>query len=93
MINREMQENFQVALLRVLEANTSRFGLGVPALSLLVNQYGFTPKAEEVVSAMDYLEDAENGLVRSVEKGQMHPANRAWKVTAKGTNWLRERGY
>lgn len=88
-MNALQTELFHQAVLRVLDANGSRFGLGLPAIALLVNEHGFSPKQPEVEKELDYLEG--KGLVRPVEK-RVNPANRAWKITSEGTDYLRERG-
>lgn len=91
-MNAAQTELFHSAVLQVLDANGSRFGLGAQAVALLVNQYGFSPKPDETERALEYLADQENGFARPVDKQQMNPANRTWKITAKGINYLRERG-
>jgi hypothetical protein len=88
----EQKENFQRALMRIMSANAGRFGLRVEALQLYARDYGFAPTKEEVEEALEYLGDEANGLVRPVDKGQFHPHNRPWKLTAKGVNHLAEIG-
>lgn len=85
-------ELYHRALLRVLDCNNTRFGLTEPALRTLVEAEGFEPSEGEVADALDYMVDPEVGYVVQVNKGQFNPANRAWKITARGINHLRERG-
>ena len=89
----EQTEIFHYAVLRVLDQNGTRFGLGTQALTTLIGQFGFTVGCDQVGRACEYMADEENGYVKLVNKGQFNPANRAWQITAKGTNLLRERGY
>lgn len=85
-------ELYHLALLRVLDGNATRFGLIEPALRTLVRAEGFEPTERELTDALDYMADPEVGFVTQVNKGQFNSANRAWKITARGTNQLRERG-
>ena len=89
----EQTELFHVSLLRVLDRNSTQFGLGANALQVLVGEFGFTPTKEQVIEAMDYLEDSAIGFVATVQKGNFNPAARTWKKTALGTNELRRRGF
>ena len=89
----EQTELFHVSLLRVLDRNSTSFGLGVSALSILIGEFGFNPKPEEVLEAMEYMEDPNIGFVVTVNKGAFNPTARTWKKTALGTNELRKRGY
>lgn len=86
-------ELFHLAVLRVLDRNATRYGLGLPALCILTNEFGFTPTEHDMQQALDYLSDPANALVAEVAKGQFNPANRSWRITAKGTNELRQRGF
>jgi len=79
-------ENFRVALLRVLDANRTRFGLGVPALGHLVMVYGFTAQEGDVIKdQVDYL--CSKGLAEEVLK-VVSRENRAWRITDQGTAFL-----
>ena len=89
-MNAEQRELFRRALLEVLEANNTRFGLGSAALRHLIRPYGFErPEEKEVREEVGYLED--KGLVAEVLKG-VSPENRAWRITAAGRDYLAERG-
>ncbi len=89
----EETERLHKSVLRVLDVNATRFGLGAAALSVLLEPFGFADtQREEIERVMDYLGDAENRMVDCVGKGAMNPALRTWKITARGTNYLRERG-
>jgi hypothetical protein len=86
----EERERFRVGVLSVLDANRTRFGLGVSAVRLLVGTFGFEGvAAEEVRDAIEYLEG--KGLVEEVLK-QVSRENRCWRITAAGVGFLDERG-
>jgi len=82
-------ELIDIAVLRVLEENDTRFGLGVPALSLLVGRYAVTLDADGMRRRLEYLCDPSVGFVTPVNRGEFHPENMSFKITAKGTNHLR----
>lgn len=85
-MNPESREDFRKALLRVLDANNTRFGLGAKALGHLVASYGFpSPNQDDVKSEVQYLEDKE--LVSQVMKG-VSPENRCWRITAAGRDFV-----
>ena len=80
------RELFRLALLRVLEANQTRFGLGAAALAHLASMYGFARLTEEQVwREIQYLED--KGQVAGVDKA-ISPENRVWRITACGRDYL-----
>lgn len=82
-----------LAILRVLDANTTKFGLGAVGLSHLIGQYGVTAKPDVIEKRLLYLSDKEVALVAPVERGQFHPESGTWTITARGTNFLRVRNY
>lgn len=86
----EQRENLRRALLIVLDANGSKFGLGVKPLKVLVIQYGCEPAEAEVASEMQYLED--KVFVTPVNKA-ISPENRCWRINARGRDWLAENGF
>ncbi len=76
------------ALLRVLDANRTRFGLGLPAIGHLVAPYGFeSVKSEALADAVDYLE--KHQLVEEVLK-TVNRSNRCWRITDLGIAFLDE---
>lgn len=84
----EQKALFRKAILRVLDANRTRFGLGLPAVGHLTVQFGFaSPKSDELADAMDYLEKKE--LVEEVLKS-VNRSNRCWRITEKGIAFLDE---
>ena len=89
-MNSERRELFRLALLRVLDANHTRFGLGLPALGHWAASFGFpNPLASELERELQYLEDKAH--VAPVLKG-ISPENRAWRITAAGRDYLAAAG-
>ena len=83
-MNAEQQELFDLAILRVLDANRSRFGLGLDGIGHLVAQYGFTaPDKNLLADRVDYL--TRKALTEEVVK-TVNKANRAWRITEAGIN-------
>jgi hypothetical protein len=90
----EQQELFDLALLNCLDSGDTQFGLGPTALQHLVGRYGFSIRdPEQITRRLEYMADPQIEYVRPVDKGNFNTANRSWRITAKGTNHLRERGY
>ena len=87
MISTHSFELFSAAVLKVLEANNTRFGLEAAAVRLFVKQFGFEPTAEEMLRALEYL--AGKGLIEEMPK-VLVKVNRAWKITDAGREYLDE---
>lgn len=85
----EQRELFRVALLRVLDANQTRFGLRAAALQMHVVQFGFTPDLYDVQRELEYL--ADKTWAAPVVK-EMSPENKTWRITAAGRDWLASNG-
>ena len=82
----EQRELFRLAILRVLDANNTRFGLGVPAVAHLMGMFGFPgPDAREVQDQIEYL--AGKGLVEEVLKN-ISRENRSWRISPDGISFL-----
>jgi hypothetical protein len=90
MIPLEKIELFDNALLRVLDANNTQWGLQAPALSMFTREFGFAPSSTETVNRLEYLTG--KGMVQEVAK-VLSKANRAWKITDAGRRHLDEQGY
>lgn len=89
-MNADQREIFRSALLRVLEANHTQFGLTALSLAIHVGAYGFPGQGEDVVRVeVQYLED--KGFAAPVHKN-ISPENRAWRITATGRDELAQRG-
>lgn len=82
----EQRELFRQAILRVLDSNNTRFGLGVSAVQHSTVLFGFpSPKASDVSAELQYL--ADKNLIVECLKG-ISPENRAWRITAAGRDYL-----
>ncbi len=77
----EELEGFREAILRVLDANRTRFGLPARAVGLMVRQFGFGAEKEELLDELDYL--AGKGLVEEAPR-PISAENRAWRITEAG---------
>jgi len=89
-MNTQQKELFRVALLRVFDANRTRFGFGIEAARHLAGLFGFVfPDREDTAAAIDYL--ARKQLLEEVAK-RISPENRAWRITGAGIAFLDEQG-
>jgi hypothetical protein len=88
MISQNQSELFAAAVLKVLEANNTQFGLTTPAVRLLVRQFAFNPSEVETTDALEYL--AGKRLIEPMPK-VLVKINRAWKITDEGRRYLDER--
>lgn len=89
-MNAESKQLFRKAILRVLDANRTRYGLGIVAIGHLLAAYSFTVATFQgdasafhaaIADALQYFCD--KGLAEEVRK-EIDPANRAWRLTDKG---------
>ncbi len=84
------RELYRAALLRVLEANETQWGLTAPVLAVHVVAFGFRGLGAEVASTeLRYLED--KGFVKAPSKA-ISPENQTWRITASGRDWLAQNG-
>jgi hypothetical protein len=90
MIPTEKTELFDIALLRVLDANNTLWGLQAQALGMFTREFGFSPSTSETVNRLEYLTG--KGMVEDVAK-VLSKANRAWKITSTGRRYLDEQGF
>ncbi len=82
----EQRELFRLAILRVLDANNTRFGLGRSAIAHSMVLFGFSsPKTDDLDSELQYLED--KTLIAQSLKG-ISPENRAWRISAAGRDFV-----
>ena len=85
-MNAEQRELFRLALLRVFEANQTRYGLGLAALGHLGMTFGFfNAKPEQLEREVAYLQD--KGYIAQLFK-PVSPENRVWRITAAGRDFL-----
>ena len=84
----EQKELFRKAVLRVLDANRTRYGLGLSAVGHLLAQFGFAgAQMDEMAEAVEYL--SKKGLVEECLK-VVSGANRAWRISQKGMAFVDE---
>jgi hypothetical protein len=89
-MNPSQRELFRTALLSVLEANDTKFGLRAEALERHVNMFGFHhPGFEAIETELRYLKD--KGFVLPLDKA-ISPENQTWRITAAGRDWLATNG-
>lgn len=97
-MNAEQKELFRKAILRVLDANRTRYGLGIVAIAHALTIYSFTianfsgdAKAfhDAIADAIQYLTD--KGFVEEAMKG-ISKENRAWRITDAGIAFIDEQG-
>ncbi len=95
-MNAEQKELLRLAILRVMDANRTRFGLGIVAIGYHLNQFGFSAGncggqekyAELLADEIDYLTSKQ--LVEEVAK-TVSRENRAWRLTSEGIAFLDQR--
>lgn len=89
-MNAAQQELFDLALLRVLDANRTRYGLTVAAIGHLMAEFGFpSPDQNVVLDRIEYLGNKK--LLEEVSK-IIGKANRAWRITEAGLNHVDQHG-
>jgi hypothetical protein len=85
----EQRELYRHEILRILDANQTRFGLSAGAIVTHAVVEGFSMNRETCDRELTYLVDKE--LVAEVGK-TLSPENRAWRITAAGRDYLASRG-
>lgn len=84
------RELYRAALLRVLEANETKWGLSAPVLAVHAAVFGFRGLGAELAATeLRYLKD--KGLVNALSKS-ISPENQTWRITAAGRDWLAQNG-
>jgi hypothetical protein len=85
-MNALQTELFDLALLKVLDANRTRYGLSAAAMGHLTVEFGFpNPDPEELLDRLDYL--TAKKLVEEVNK-LIGKANRAWRISEAGMQFI-----
>ena len=80
------EELFDLAILRVLDRNRSRFGLISAAIGHLMVEFGFpSPDPDLLLDRLDYL--TRKSLIQEVAK-LVGNANRAWRITEDGLQYV-----
>jgi len=84
------RELYRAALLRVLDANETQYGLSAMVLAVHVAVFGFRGLGAELATTeLRYLQD--KGLVNRPSKA-ISPENQTWRITAAGRDWLAQNG-
>jgi hypothetical protein len=78
-------ELFDQAILQVLQANNTRFGLTAQAIGTFCRVYGFTPEEKETLDRLEYL--AGKNLAAELSK-IINKSVRTWKITDAGRQYL-----
>jgi len=89
-------ELFDLAVLRVLDANRTRFGLGIVALGHNIVSFSFKPEQGDsgkeffnlIADRIEYLMN--KGMIEEVKK-TLSSENRAWRITSGGIKYVDER--
>lgn len=90
-MNAQQRELFRFAILRVLEANNTRFGLSAETIAVFMGQHGFKrPNTETVEEELLYLRD--KGFAEQTEGKSISPENKTWRITANGRDELATNG-
>jgi len=94
----EQKELFRLSILRVLDANRTRFGIGIVALGHHLNIFGFNIATfkgdvqafhDAIADELQYLCD--KGLAEEALK-VVSKENRAWRITTDGIAYIDTRG-
>ena len=84
-MNPAQQELFDLAILRVLDTNRTRHGLGVESIRHWMGMYAFpSPNPDTILDRLDY-HVIKTQFVEEVLKVS-NSANRAWRITEAGIN-------
>ena len=85
------KEILHAALLKIMDANRTRFGLQALSLSLHLRGAAIIAGKEEVVQALDYLGSRTPPLGEETHP-EIDRENRAWKITEAGIRYADEHG-
>jgi hypothetical protein len=85
-----LRELYRCSLLRVLEANDTRWGLSLVGIEVNVGAFGFRGRGLDCTEQeLRYL--GGKGLAEPVNK-LISPENQTWRITAAGRDWLAQNG-
>jgi hypothetical protein len=92
----EPTELFDLALLRLLDTNRTRYGLSLVALGHHLRAFGFSPASaggaeafhDQLADRIEYLTN--KGMVEEVTK-TLNRENRAWRIRSAGIRYVDER--
>ncbi len=89
-LTQAQRQLFRLAILRVLDRNPTGQMFGPFSISMLVQEYGFTPTSEDVQTELHYLEGEPLQFVKRLDKAGFSPEIKCWQITTKGMNFLAE---
>lgn len=85
-MNAQQREVFRLAILGVVNANRTRFGLSSEAIGLHLGMFGFAHSSDDDrLDALDYLQG--KAMVEEVTR-PVSAENRAWRITTTGIAYL-----
>lgn len=84
-------EILNAALLKIMDANRTRFGLQAAALIIRLRGDAIVASKDEVAQAMDYLGSRTPPLVEETLP-ELNRENRAWKITEAGIRYVDQHG-
>lgn len=79
------------ALLKIMDANRTRFGLQAATLMLQLRGEAIIAGKDEVIQALDYLGSRTPPLVKE-SRPEIDRENRAWIITEGGIRYVDEHG-
>jgi hypothetical protein len=79
------------ALLKIMDANRTRFGLQAATLMLQLRGEAIIAGKDEVIQALDYLGSRTPPLVQET-RPEIDRENRAWIITGGGIRYVDEHG-
>lgn len=85
------KEILHATLLKLMDANRTRFGLQAAVLRLQLRGLAINASQEELVQALDYLGSRTPPLVEEVQP-EIDRENRAWKITSDGIRYVDQHG-
>ena len=74
------------ALLKILDANRTRFGMQVVPLLLHLRGLAIAASKDEIIQALDYLASREPALAEET-RPEINRENRAWRITNDGIRY------
>jgi hypothetical protein len=79
------------ALLKIMDANRTRFGIQPVALILHLRGLAIIAARDEVIQALDYLSSRRPPLAEEV-RPEINRENRAWRITTDGIRYVDQQG-
>jgi hypothetical protein len=83
------KEILHASLLKIMDANRTRFGLQAVTLVLQLRGLAIIASKDEVIQALDYLGSRTPPLIEET-RPEIDRENRAWKITEAGIRYADE---